>query len=80
MLRLYIIGLFILIIAIIANGLIIKIEMKSWYDAFALFDEFGTSALKQLSLIDYLWLFIGYPLVLGCAYWIGNSVHKVIFK
>ena len=80
MLRLYIIGLFILVIAIMANVLIIKIGIKSWYDLFALFDEFGTSALKQLSLIDYLWLFIGYPLVLGCGYWIGNSVHKVIFK
>ncbi|MCA0132881.1 DUF7672 family protein [Winogradskyella alexanderae] len=80
MIRLYIIGLFILIIAIIANGLIIKIGLKSWYDLFALLDKFGTGAFKELSILDYVWLFVGYPLVLGCGYWIGKTLHKLIFN
>ncbi len=80
MIRLYIIGIFILIIAIAANGLVIKLGMTSWYDLFSLLQELGSGAFKQLSVLDYLWLFVGYPLVLGCGYWIGDYVHKLIFN
>lgn len=80
MIRLYIIGLFILIVAIIANGLVIKIGLKSWYDLFSLLDEFGTSAFNQLSIFDYLWLFIGYPLILSLGYISGDAVYKLIFN
>ena len=78
MIRLYIIGIAILIIAILANGIILKLGIKSWYDFIALLNHEGSSAFRQLSILDYLWLFIGYPLVLGCGYWIGDSIHKLI--
>ncbi len=58
MLRLYIIGISILAIAIIVNGLVIKIGLKSWYDLFELIKNNGTNTFKLLSVLDYLWLFL----------------------
>lgn len=79
MLRLYIIGLAILVIAIIANAIIVKLEIKSWYDFIELLTQNNSSAFKILSLIDYIWLFIGYPIVLGIGYWIGDKIYQLIF-
>jgi hypothetical protein len=79
MIRIYIIGLAILIIAILANGIIIKLGLKSWYDFIELLSANGSSTFNKLSIVDYLWLFIGYPLVLGFGYWIGDKIHHLIF-
>jgi hypothetical protein len=78
MIRLYIIGIAILIIAILANGIVLKIGIKSWYDFIGLLNKEASTVFSQLSILDYLWLFIGYPLILGCGYWIGDSIHKLI--
>ena len=79
MLRLYCIGISILIVAILANAIIVKIGIKSWYDLFQLFQNFGSEAFKKLSVLDYLWLFIAYPLTLGSGYWIGDKIYQLIF-
>lgn len=80
MLKLYIIGIAILITAIIANALIIKIGITSWYDFINLLSEKGTKAFSLISIVDYLWLFIGYPLVLGLGYALGSKIHSMIFS
>ena len=80
MIRLYIIGLAILIIAILANGIVVKLGVKSWYDFISLITDGGFSAFSKLSAIDYFWLFVGYPLVLGFGYWIGNQLSQLILK
>ena len=79
MLKLYIIGVFILIVAIIANAIIVKIGIKSWYDFIELLSEYGKSAFSKLSILDYLWLFIGYPFILGLGYYSGLKVYLLIF-
>lgn len=79
MLRIYIIGIAILVIAIVANGLIVKLGLKSWYDFIDILSKNGTSALSKISVIEYLWLFIGYPLVLGLGYWLGDKIYLSIF-
>ncbi|WP_299128946.1 hypothetical protein [uncultured Winogradskyella sp.] len=79
MLRIYIIGLTILIIAIVANAIIVKLGVNSWYDFINLLTNEGADAFKLISLVNYLWLFIGYPLVLGCGYLIGDKLHYAIF-
>ncbi|MET2985543.1 DUF7672 family protein [Aureibaculum conchae] len=79
MLKLYIIGICILIIAILANAIIVKIGLKSWYDFFELLNQLGTEAFSKLSILDYLWLFVGYPFVLGLGYLIGLRVYNFIF-
>lgn len=74
MIRLYIIGVCILIIAIIANAIIVKIGLKTWYDFIELINSKGTNALTDIGIFDYLWLFVGYPLVLSLGYLIGNKI------
>lgn len=79
MLRLYVIGIAILIIAILANGIVIKLGIKSWYGFIELMSKQGLSAFNALSFVDVLWLFIGYPIILGLGYWVGDKVYSFIF-
>lgn len=79
MLRIYIIGISILIIAILANGMAYKIGMASWYDFLKLINEHGWKAFSHLNVLDYLWLFIGYPLTLGFGYYIGEKAFQLMF-
>lgn len=77
MLRLYIIGVSILIVAIGINGLILKLGITSWYEFINLVTKEGASGLSKLNLLDYLWLFLGYPLILGLAYWLGDKIYNL---
>ena len=79
MIKLYVIGLSILIIAIIANAIVVKIGLTSWYDFIKLLSEFGPNAFRKIGLFDYLWLFIGYPFILSLGYVLGNKLHSLIF-
>lgn len=76
MIRLYIIGVSILITAIIANGIVIKLGIVSWYDFLNQLSANGFEALKSLNVLDYLWLFVSYPMVLGLGYWIGERLFS----
>lgn len=80
MVRLYIIGLFILIIAILANGLAIKIGIKSWYEFIELWAQEGSMAFKKIEFFDFVWLFVLYPLILGAGYWLGDKIYYIIFR
>jgi len=77
MMRIYIIGITILIIAILANAIIVRVGLKSWYDFIELLTNVGTNAFSKISLLDYLWLFVGYPFALGFGYWMGNQLYKL---
>ncbi|APY07735.1 hypothetical protein BWZ20_05240 [Winogradskyella sp. J14-2] len=79
MFRIYIIGIAILVIAILANGIVLKLGIKSWYDFIGLISNDGFSAFKSLTFIDVLWLFLGYPMVLGFGYWLGDKLYNFIF-
>jgi hypothetical protein len=77
MIRVYFIGLFILITAIIANVIAAKLQLKSWY---ALLDGLtNSSSLSDLlTLKDSLWLFILYPLILGLGAVVANLLYLKI--
>jgi len=79
MLKVYIIGVCILIVAIIANALIAKIGLESWYSFIKLLQENGTNSFAELSLWDYLWLFLLYPLTLGFGYYMGERLYSFLF-
>ena len=80
MLRLYIIGICILTVAIVANYIIGKLGLTSWYDFLNYLNDKESSGLKQIRLIDYLWLLLGYPLILGFGYLIGQKIYTLIFS
>lgn len=75
MIKLFIIGWVILVAAIILNGVISKWGIVGWYDFINLLAEKGTQALRTLRMVDYAWLFIAYPLLLGASYKAGEWLY-----
>tara|TARA_B100000900_G_C20496458_1_gene681832 strand:- start:526 stop:759 length:234 start_codon:yes stop_codon:yes gene_type:complete len=73
MLRIYVIGLSILIVAIIANFFAKIIGISTWYDFLNSFTDSTTSNFK---FIDYLWLFFIYPIILGLGYFLGELISN----
>tara|TARA_B100000927_G_C16390145_1_gene438973 strand:+ start:228 stop:461 length:234 start_codon:yes stop_codon:yes gene_type:complete len=73
MLRIYVIGLSILIVAIIANFFAKIIGISTWYDFLNSFTDSTTSNFK---FIDYIWLFFIYPIILGLGYFLGELISN----
>lgn len=80
MFRLYLIGLSILVTAIVANAIAIKLGFKTWYDFLTLLNQDGLTTLKNLRILDILWLFLAYPFLLGIGYWIGDKIYHLIIQ
>lgn len=76
MIKLFLIGWVILLTAIVLNGLIAKWGIIGWYDFINFLIEKGSRALKELRIMDYTWLFIVYPLLLGASYKAGESLYR----
>ena len=77
MLRIYIIGISILLIAIIANVLVGKLGLNTWYDFGPDFFKNPISSIKEVGLFSFLWLFILYPIVLAVGYVIGEKLYSL---
>tara|TARA_B100001250_G_C19520246_1_gene665691 strand:- start:126 stop:371 length:246 start_codon:yes stop_codon:yes gene_type:complete len=79
MIKLYIIGLSILLTAILANTIAGYININTWYGFSNLILEKGSflKALKEQSIIDILWLFFLYPLTLGFGYLIAEKLFNI---
>lgn len=80
MLKLYIIGILILFIAVIANVIAGLLHVMSWYDAIVSLQQNGWNAFKQWRWMDYLWLFVLYPVILGAAAVAGNRLYELLAK
>lgn len=76
--RIYIIGISVLVLAIGANTLAKGIGLKTWYDFLLGLSEKGWDAL-QLRVLDLLWLFVLYPLALGGSATLGDWLYERIF-
>jgi len=79
LIKIYFIGVIILVTAIILNSLISKANIVGWYDFMNRFLSQGRGIFKSLTLIDFLWLFIAYPFLLGLSYKAGEFLYKSIF-
>ncbi|MFM7510143.1 MAG: hypothetical protein ACKO33_00030 [Bacteroidota bacterium] len=80
MLKIYLIGVIILIAAILLNGLINKLGVLGWYDFINLLIDKQTATTRKVRLIDMLWLFIAYPFLLGLAGISGNYLYNWLFQ
>ena len=78
MIRIYFIGLFILITAIVANILAVKLQLKSWYDLLNGLAN-SKSSWELITFKDSLWLFLVYPLVLGLGAVFANFIYLKLF-
>ena len=77
MLRIYIIGVFILLIAIIANIVVGKLALSNWYEFGPQLISRGFATIKEAGFLNIVWLFILYPLVLSLGYIIGDIVYNL---
>ena len=77
MIRLYIIVVLILIIAILSNFIVSKLGVATWYD---FLNNIAKNEPNNYSIIDYLWLFILYPLVLGSGFFLGDLMYNLFNK
>ena len=80
MLKIYIIGIAVLLIAILANILASVLGVLSWYDAILSLQKNGMGGLKQWRVLDYVWLFILYPTILGAGAFLGNRLFELLVK
>jgi len=78
MIKLYIDGVCILLVAILANLLASKLQVQSWYSFLTEWNEKGGSVWGRLSMLDWLWLFLIYPILLGLAVLLGRFIAKMM--
>lgn len=76
MIKLYLIGWTILLAAILLNGIISKVGVLGWYDFINLLIEKGSAVFGDLRLVDYVWLFVAYPVLLGLSYRAGEWLYN----
>ena len=76
MLRIYIIGLSILVFAIIVNVLVSKFGLSTWYDFGQELSKSGVNAIKETGVVNLIWLFLLYPICLGLAVMIGEKIYS----
>jgi len=80
MLKIYLIGIIILVTAILLNGVINKLGVLGWYDFITLLVDKETAPVRKVRIIDMLWLFIAYPFLLGLAGVGGSYLYTSLFQ
>lgn len=75
MLRIYIIGLSILVFAIVVNVLVSRLGISTWYDFGQELSKSGANAIKETGFVNLIWLFLLYPICLGLAVIIGEKIY-----
>ena len=78
MLKIYFLGLIVLMVAIILNGLVSKWGITGWYDFISQLLLQGKQVFRRLTIIDYTWLFLMYPFLLGVAGKLGDFLFDWI--
>lgn len=78
MIRLYLIGITVLITAVLATLFAEKIQCKTGYDFLKGLSN-SSNYWSVLKFKDMLWLFIAYPLLLGFGSFVGNLIYQKLF-
>ena len=72
-------GYVILLLAIIANIIADYIQISTWYKFLHDIISNGLSeTIQRLDLLDIIWLFVIYPLILSIGYIIGEIIYVFI--
>jgi hypothetical protein len=51
-----------------------------WYEFLNKLQAIGKVTFTTMFLVDYLWLFIGYPLCLGFSYYLGEKLYELLIS
>ena len=79
MFRIYCIGLSILIVAIFLNAAIQKLGIMGWYEFLGKLQAEGKKTFASMRPVDYAWLFLAYPFLLGLACHLGDKLYAFFF-
>ena len=75
-LKFLITGNCILISAIIANMIAKLIKITTWYDFYNELINLGVkNTISTLQMLDILWLFLIYPIILSVGFLIGEKIY-----
>ena len=65
-------GFFLLFFAIIINAIVQYLKIMTWYD-FLMMLKNSSNPIK-IRMIDYIWLFVGYPFFLGLIIYFTSKI------
>ena len=71
LLKIILSGFFLLVFAILINGIANYIGILTWYDFLS--KRKNKSFLSKIRTVDYIWLFIGYPFLLGLLIYFAKT-------
>jgi hypothetical protein len=75
LMKIYLAGMAVLVAAIGLNLLANLLGLSTWYDFLGAVSQEGLmAALRRLSVLDYLFLIVVYPFLLGLAAYIPFSI------
>ena len=78
-LKLLLTGNCILISAIIANIVAKVIKITTWYDFYNQLINAGVkNTINTLQILDILWLFLIYPIILSLGFLVGEKIYIFI--
>lgn len=73
-------GMAVLLTAILANVIAGLFGLTSWYDLTKMLYTEGSKGLRKIRLIDWTWLLVLYPLLLGLGAKLGATLYELIKK
>jgi len=79
MTKVYFTGLIILLSAILLNLISGKLGITGWYDFLNGLANSGRKIFDSLSVMDYIWLFVLYPFLLGCSVFLAEKLFRLFF-
>jgi len=71
LLKIILSGFFLLVFAILINGIANYLGILTWYDF--LLKRKNKNFISKIRAIDYIWLFIGYPFFLGLLIYFAKT-------
>ena len=80
MFKIYLIGTIILFTAIILNVIVQRFGIMGWYEFLTKLQGIGKITFSTMVLVDYLWLFVGYPLCLGFSSYLGEKLYDILIS
>jgi hypothetical protein len=79
MTKIYFTGLIILFSAILLNLISGKLGITGWYDFLSGLAGSGRKIFNSLTVLDYAWLFVLYPFLLGCSVFLAEKLFRLFF-
>ncbi len=77
LLKIFMIGVWVLTFALIANFLAMRFGINTWYGFVKDIDSYNLiTALTQQTFLDMIFLFLIYPLILGVPGWVYFNGFK----